>query len=258
MRARILSALLLALPMTACTQSDPTPPVTTSSNAPVPQTALGRTVDKAMQEARRELATGNISISDGIRVGSTGQRAPSGDLPKAEITPAGDLLVDGAPVPIDAGQRELLLEYRGHVVAIAEAGMAIGVQGADLGMKAAGDAIASIFSGAAEGVEARVEAQAAGLKAEAARLCAQLAPMLATQRELAARLPAFAPYATMTQADVDKCMSDTGEAKHATRAEVRERIRSGIRDTVRAAPRAAAEAASDTPASDPQDPAATR
>lgn len=252
MRAPILTALVLAL--AACSNADaPNTAAPASATAPTPQTALGRTVENAMQEARRELATENISISDGISIGGRQGDSPSPNLPKAEITPAGDLLVAGTPVAIDAQQRALLLKYRGHVVSIAEAGMALGVRGADLGMHAAGEAIKGIFSGDTEGVEKRVEAEAASLEAEALKLCANLAPMLATQRTLAASLPAFAPYATMTQADVDECMRDNNGD---TRAEVREQIREGVRSEVRGAVKEAV--AGDSEPARAQDEAAAR
>lgn len=253
-----LLAIALALPLAACNRAEPpeasTAP-TASADPQAPRTALGRTVDKAMQEARRELATENISINDGINIGDRHGDRPSTNLPKAEITPAGDLLVASAPVQIDARQRALLLKYRGHVIAIAEAGMDLGVRGADLGMQAAADAIGSIFSGDTDGVEKRVEAEAANLEASALKLCAQLAPMLATQRELAAILPAFAPYATMTQEDVDKCMRDRDG--NATRAEVLESVRGEVRAAVQASVDGAREAADAAkPAGDTQTPAA--
>lgn len=240
MHARLLTVLLMAVPLAACSRNETAPPTATRGDAPVPQTALGRTVDKAIQEARRELAAGNVTISGGpghgIQIGGTRISSPRPDLPKAEITPTGDLLIAGTAVAITPQQRTLLLRYRGHVVAIAEAGMALGVRGADLGMKAAGEAIRSVFNGNADGVEARIEAEAAGMEAEAAKLCSHLRPILATQRELAASLPAFAPYATMTQADVDECMRDSeGERRSAVRDRVREQVRGAVRGAVQQA-----------------------
>lgn len=233
MRARVLSVLLLALPLAACNRAEPPAAPQAAADPQAPRTALGRTVEKAMAEARRELATENIGINDGITIGDRGGNRSARNLPKAEITPTGDLLISGAPVQIDEKQRALLLRYRGHVIAVAEAGMDLGVRGADLGMQAAADAIGSIFSGDTDGLEKRVEAEAAKMEADALKLCAQLAPMLATQQELAASLPAFAPYATMTQSDVDECMSKRDGDR--TRAEVRDRVRDEVRQAVRGA-----------------------
>lgn len=228
----LLPIALAAALLTACSASPP-PASNASSNPDAPKTALGRTVENAMREARKELQTSNISLNDGIRIGPQRHRS-DGNLPKAEITPTGDLLIEGRSIAIDPAQRALLLQYRGHVIALAETGMSLGVRGADLGMQAAGDAIGSIFSGNTDQVEQRVEAEAAKLEAEARTLCARLAPMLSTQSALAASLPAFAPYAKMTQADVDECMRDSSTDHRAdVRERIREEVRSGIRDGVR-------------------------
>ena len=60
-------------------------------------------------------------------------------------------------------------------------------------------------------MERRVEAEAEKIKQEARVICTQLPAMLETQQALAASLPAFKPYATMTQADIDECLDDLDE-----------------------------------------------
>jgi len=80
--------------------------------------------------------------------------------------------------------------------------------GAELAGKAVGESLGALFSGDADAIGKRVEAEADKLKAQARLLCRQLPPMLATQQQLAASLPQFKPYATMTQDDVDDCTSD--------------------------------------------------
>ena len=57
--------------------------------------------------------------------------------------------------------------------------------------------------------ETRKEAEGKKIEAEAMKLCKQLPPLLASQQALAASLPAFKPYATMTQDDIDDCGKDT-------------------------------------------------
>ena len=52
-------------------------------------------------------------------------------------------------------------------------------------------------------------AETKALKALA--LCKQLPSMLTTQQQLAASLPEFKPYATMTQHDIDDCGKDLKE-----------------------------------------------
>ncbi|WP_204128541.1 hypothetical protein, partial [Pseudomonas ogarae] len=79
--------------------------------------------------------------------------------PRAEITPQGQLLIGGKPVALDDGQRRQLLDYRGHVVAVAMDGMDVGLAGAKLGANAAGEALKGIFSGDSEGIEKRINAE---------------------------------------------------------------------------------------------------
>jgi len=250
MNSKLHQALLLtlALPLLgACQPSPPPPPPASPSNSAAtdgPQTAIGRTVEKAIIEAREELRSKNISISDGMHINVNGHEFKRDDnLPKAEITPQGDLLIEGKQVAVDAAQRKLLLDYRNHIIAIAEAGMAIGIKGADLAGKAVGEAIGAIFGGDEKALEARMEAEGRKIEADAMKLCAQLPPMLATQQALAAALPAFKPYANMTQEDIDDCGKDDHD--DATRAQIREKVRAGIRETVRKSVRGSTQAAVD-------------
>ena len=130
-------------------------------------------------------------------------------LPKAEITPQGDLLIGGKQVTINEQQRALLLQHRANVTAVALAGMEIGVQGADLGMRAAGEAIKGIFNGNTGEIEKKIEAEAEKMKLSAAKLCEKLPALQESQQALAAAIPEFKPYANMKQADVDGCLEDT-------------------------------------------------
>ena len=235
--------LALALPLAACQRAPeppapPAPPATAGA-----QTAIGRTVEKAINEAREELRTENISISNGPNININGRDIRrADDQPKAEITPQGDLLIEGKAVEIDAAQRKLLLDYREHILAIAEAGMAMGIKGADLAGKAISETIGGLFSGNTDQIEQRIEAEAEKLEADAHQLCTQLPPMLELQQQLSASLPAFKPYATMTQEDIDECMDGNGVAV-TDGASIREDIRSGIREGIREGVRGGAQAA---------------
>ena len=256
MNIKLQSALLLtlALPLLGACQPSPSPPPASPANdataADAPQTAIGRSVERAIVEAREELRTKNISISDGVHINVNGHEYKHGDnLPKAEITPRGDLLIEGRQVTVDAAQRKLLLDYRNHIIALADAGMAIGIKGADLAGKAVGEAIGAIFGGDEKGMEARMEAEGRKIEADAMKLCAQLPPMLATQQQLAASLPAFKPYATMTQEDIDDCGKDDHD--DATRAQIREKVRAEIRETVRKSVRGTTQVAAGTDSADP-------
>lgn len=193
----LLPALLLCLPLAACGDRDgdtPTPAANThpANAADANAVTVGQTVQNATDKARAKLAESNISVSNGNAI-------------KAEITPQGDLLVNGEMISVDAAQRALLLDYRKQIEAVASAGMDIGVAGANLGVKAAGEALKGVFSGDTSGIEARVNAEASKIEAQAKQLCTLLPAMMAKQQALAAALPAFKPYATMDQSDIDDC-----------------------------------------------------
>lgn len=189
---RLLPATLLCLPLIACGGTSSAPDKTVGKSVAEATSAVGQTVKEAMDDARKDIAQGNIKIS-------------ADQQPRAEITPDGRLLIAGKEVAANDTQRRHLQEYRGHVVAVAMAGMDVGLAGAKLGANAAGEALKGIFSGDSEGVEKRINAEAAKIEVQAKRICDRLPAMLASQQALARELPAFKPYATMDQSDVDDC-----------------------------------------------------
>ena len=210
-----LSILALAalLPLAACGKDEhaPAPATAGTPAAPAPaNTALGRKIQAAMAEASEKLATENM------RVGKE-----SGE-PEANISPQADLLADGKPVPSDAAQRKLLLAHRANLVAVAQAGIAVGMQGADLGIEAATGALKSVFRGESEKFGQEMEARGKAIEAEAMKLCERMPPLLVSQQALVAALPAFKPYATIDQQDIDDCGKDghynvdVGNGSHAT------------------------------------------
>ena len=119
-------------------------------------------------------------------------------------------MVEGKAVDVTPAQRQQLLAYRGQIIGIAEAGMAIGAKGADIAGEAMNGVVGLIFGGkeAEKAFEQRMEAQGEKIKVEAVKLCAQLPGLLAGQQALAASLPEFKPYARMTQEDIDDCGKD--------------------------------------------------
>ena len=184
-----LLALALAIPLAACGEKP-------AANAPDTDTTIGAKVREATDKARKELAEGNVSIgSDGANV---------------ELTPTGDLLINGTSIPLNDSQRAITLRYRTQMIGVAEAGIEIGVQGANLGAKAAGEAIKGLFSGDTNKIEERVNAEAEKIKASAMKLCDQLPALMVTQQQLAAAVPAFKPYAKMDQSDIDDCREGNG------------------------------------------------
>lgn len=192
----IAAMLAAALLLTAC-NADRAPADKSAAASPSSASAIDNVIDRAMDHAGDEMRKRNISISG---------RKGAGDVARAQITPQGDLLIEGKAVPINAAQRAMLLDYRTQVEAIATQGMAIGKEGAALGMQAAAEALKGAFSGQSQAeIEQRVEAQTSGIKRSALALCERMPALLAAQQKLAAALPAFAPYATMTEHDIESC-----------------------------------------------------
>lgn len=217
------------------------------------RSALGGVVKRATDEARKKLATENIRISDGLRINANGTTLHRRDArPKAEITPQGTLLIDGRAVAATPAQTALLLDYRSRIIAIAETGMDIGVQGADLAARAMGAAVKGIFSGkSGADIERSIETEAEGIQRAATQLCDRLPALLSSQRRLAAALPEFAPYATMDESDIDDCMEDRdGATRDERRTRRREEIRSGIRSSIRRAVQSGGLATHDATAED--------
>lgn len=163
---------------------------------------IDATVDQAIDEARRELHSENLSLGK-----TDGQ-------PSAAISPHGDLLIDGAAVPVTPRQRELLLDHRGRIIAIAETGLEAGKEGGRIARRAIWSIPALIFGGekAAERFERRIEAEAARVELKALAICDRLPEVLESQQRLVAELPAFVPWATMTQDDIDDCAKDRAQA----------------------------------------------
>lgn len=207
-RTFAFTALLLSL--SACQANTPSNAATTAANQPAPadkQGGLVGVVGAAMDKARSEMETHNISISNGVHININGHEVNSSDsgAPKAEITPQGDLLVEGKAVDVTPAQRAMLLQYRREIIDVAGSGMEIGKQGVDIAGKAVGTAITSIFNGKSDRAENDLKAQGDRIQAAAMKLCDQLQPMLRTQQDLAASLPAFRPYAKLEQSDIDDC-----------------------------------------------------
>ncbi|HEX2083747.1 MAG TPA: hypothetical protein VHF86_09740 [Xanthomonadaceae bacterium] len=219
MKTLAFFTLAAVLPMlAACGERDGTATGRDASASGKPaaeKTMIGRRIEQAMDKARAELATENIDL-DGVHVSgkgiSIGTSNGNNGQPKAEITPQGELLIEGRKIDATPEQHALLLQYRKHVEDIALAGMDIGAAGAELGVKAATEALTGVFSGNPDRIEQRIEAEAGKIKASAMKLCDRLPAMLDTQTKLAAAMPEFRPYATMDQSDIDECYDESRTA----------------------------------------------
>lgn len=166
--------------------------------------AAFRTADTDLDHASRHIATGNITLT-----------ANDPDAPKAAITPQGDFLVADRRVAITLQQRSEVMAYRAQYIDIAQQGIAIGHQGVDAGRRATVPIIfAALFGASEKTIDASMDKRLAGVRAATAKLCDQMPASMAAQQQLAADLPAFKPYATLTQKKIDDCRQD---ALHDTR-----------------------------------------
>lgn len=190
-RPLVLAALLACLPaLGACNSGQPASDDIAGN--------VGASINKALDEAQAKLRNEPITVSHN-----------DASLPKAEITPNGDFVVDGKTIAITPTQRSALLEYRGQMISVASEGIAIGKQGATLGLHAASTAIAAALSGKSDQeIQDKVKAQANQIRQAAVKICDRLPAMMTEQQKLATTLPAFKPYATMTEKDIDDCRTD--------------------------------------------------
>jgi hypothetical protein len=184
-------ALLAAALLAACGRGAPA-----ESAGP-----LSGLADQVAADIREELASQNLGLGHG-----------RSNLPDAEISPQGDLIIDGQPVPLDPKQRELALAYRNQLAMVAETGARVGLEGAELAGKAMKEAAKAALSGDEIDVEARIEAEADAVRESAKALCEHLPALHAAQQELAAAVPEFAPYATMDRKEYDDCRAEVAKS----------------------------------------------
>lgn len=199
MKLHIPSSILISLALlAACDKPDTDKTVKKETKTEI---SLSSTMEKAVAEARIEIRKGNISLGDA-----------KGNA-KAEISPDGDLLIDGKPVTITTEQRQMLVKHREILVTVAISGMEIGLKGVDLAGEAIGEVVKGVFTGDTESIEKKVEAKAENIEASAKALCDQLPLLMESQEKLAASLPEFKPYATMTAEGIDDCHVDSVEKR---------------------------------------------
>lgn len=160
--------------------------------------AAFRTADTELDAASRQVAAENMTLT-----------TDDSDAPKAAITPQGDFLVAAKPVALTARQRKEVLAYRAQYIDIAQAGIAIGHQGVDAGRHAMVPMIfASLFGASDKTIDASMDKRLAGVREATAKLCDRMPGLMEAQQQLAADLPAFKPYATLTQKKIDDCRRD--------------------------------------------------
>ena len=206
---RIATLLLCCAPLLACSSSGPD--TGAAGEADAAPGFIARQVDTALELARQKVRKGNLDLARSVNVG---QRAAKGRA-KGEISPQGDLLIGGKPVAIDADQRQALLAYREQLLEIVDAALVVGSRGAGIADEAVKGVWDLVFGGeeAEAAFEARIEAATERLEADVeAMICARLPALMASQQELASRIPEFGPYADLSQQDIDEC-GDSGSKR---------------------------------------------
>ncbi|KRA44283.1 DUF2884 family protein [Pseudoxanthomonas sp. Root630] len=199
--------------------------------------------DKAPDTGSRIEASGAL-WGQSITLNTTGQ-------PKAEISAKGDFIIAGKQVEVNDAQRALLVAYHRELGGIADAGIATGKEGVKLAGKAVGAAVKGIFSGNPDQIDKEIEAEAKKVEDEAMKICDRLPGLYKAQQELAAALPAFQPYATMDEGDVEDCRTDQNDS-HEAGEDVGRAIGQAIKGETDAEKNAAAEA--DAAAAEPAKP----
>ncbi|MGY0798475.1 hypothetical protein ACW7G0_05410 [Lysobacter sp. A286] len=210
--AALVATLAACEPSPTPAQNAPAPAAVTMPDGE-PQTVLGKAAQRGIEKARDELARSNINLNNEFRydgdrgqtVAKTSDKDPADPRANAELTPQGELLLDGRKVETTPAQHALLVKYRQQIMDVAETGMALGVQGADLGGTAIREVVNGLLSGNPGQIDAKIEAEAAKLEVNAKRLCMQLPPLHETQQQLAVALPEFKPYATIEKEDLEDC-----------------------------------------------------
>nr|WP_298130924.1 hypothetical protein [uncultured Pseudoxanthomonas sp.] len=207
--AGIAAALLLAACQPAQDKQDTAPTGIAAEAMGEVAKGLGE-ASQEMEKAREEIATAREKLA---RENISLNRNESQSLPKAEITPAGELLIEGTPVATTPEQKALVLAYRGELLGVVGDGMAIGMEGARVGIDAAASALKGVLAGqSGDEIGQQVGEQAkAKIKPMVAQLCTRLPGLLGAQQALATALPEFKPYASMDQSDVDDCGDANGD-----------------------------------------------
>ena len=180
---------------------------------------IGQELDQARQEVRVELAQErakldreNLSLGDGLHFGKDDkdEAAKRKALPKGEITPKGELLIEDKAVAIDTGQRGQLLAYRAQVIDLAKIGIDAGEKAANAAFEATDVSLFRLIVGGMTGsLERRVEGVVRQeIQPMVLQICSRLPQLRASQQALAASLPEFRPYAKLEADDTADCQRD--------------------------------------------------
>jgi len=139
----------------------------------------------------------HFSFSSDVNISMDGDLVilePHGEA-RAEIAPSGDLRIDGKLIAVPLKDRLLLARYNQSMQTIVSRGIALGVEGAGLGVQALTAALVGIVTGEKDAAKRTVEPRAAKMKENARALCMEARTLKLVQDEIANDVPAFRPYA---------------------------------------------------------------
>ena len=211
--SRFILCLALLLPLVPAVASGPSGGIVDGISASLAEAR--EEVRRELAATREELERNNLELDgNSVHFGSSAKKRKDTSLPKAEITPAGDFLVGGEAVPVNAHQRRDLLAYRRQVLDIAAAGIEVGQLAAEAALDAVDMGLFRLlFSAMTGSLERRVEKTVyANLEPGMRHICGSLPALLETERRLSASLPEFRPYARLDESDVEDCMDEVRRA----------------------------------------------
>lgn len=136
------------------------------------------------------------TLGDSITFDSKGMVVHAPGQPDAHVDRNGELSIGGKAVAVTPAQRQLLQRYYGQANDTMDSARTVGKQGVEIARHSIGAAIASIFHDGPSPEEKKLDAQSERIEAAADRMCADIKALGATQKAVAAEIPAFAPYAS--------------------------------------------------------------
>jgi hypothetical protein len=131
------------------------------------------------------------------------------DTPVATIGVNGDLQIGQQSIATDPATRNLLKTYYANAQSIHIDSVATDQAGEAIGDQIANSAKAQLANGHPEQFQKDVEASTKPLEQAAMKICQDVDNIKVTQDQLAARLAAFKPYASIVgDTDISDCKSD--------------------------------------------------
>lgn len=109
----------------------------------------------------------------------------------ARFTSDDELVIDGATVPTDAAAKREIGGYRDAYQDLIEDATEIGKEAARLGVSAAMRAVAALFTGDSDAIEAEIEAEAGEIEELAEALCDSVRDLREHHLALSDAVPAF-------------------------------------------------------------------